>query len=112
MEINYLQCTGRHGNRWSKSVDLAMRNFKMDCTSVDADLFMCGHNHYGSFSSEYVRTPHDGSRKYYCFTGSFLSYDGSYAQDKSMNKTPESFVHLELDRNCNVNCRVFNVDEV
>ena len=103
---------GKHGTRWSKSIDLAMRGFKMDLSSIKADLCMQGHNHYSAFSSDFLRATDGGVRKYYAFTGSFLSYKNSYAHDKGTTMTPESFVRLELNRDLKCNCRIYNCDEV
>lgn len=103
---------GKHGTRWSKSSDLAMRNFKMDSGSLEADLIMQGHNHYCNFSSEYIRNNNGGRRQYYAFTGNFLKYEGSYNHDRGSSKISEAFMRLELNKNLNLNCKIFNIDEV
>lgn len=103
---------GKHGTRWSKSPDLAMRGFKTDLASINADLCMQGHNHYSAFSSDYLRCDNGGKRKYYCFSGNFLKYKNSYAHDKGTIMTPESFTRLELNRKLKMDCRIFHRDEV
>lgn len=65
----------------SKSALLAMRRFINEMETIDSDLYIGGHNHLAMGISKIYRgldyTPY---RKHYCFSGSFLNYQGSYAE--------------------------------
>ena len=102
---------GKHGTRYSKSPELAMRNFKNDMADIEADLYLQGHNHFCEFSSKYQRNYQKGHRQYYGFTGHFLNYNGSYAHDKGMLVSPASFMRLEINSDCVINCRKYYADE-
>ncbi|MCF0121768.1 MAG: hypothetical protein HUJ74_00830 [Lachnospiraceae bacterium] len=101
----------KHGTRFSNSGDLAMRGFKQDSSSLEADLFLMGHNHYLSFDSEFHRDKYKGYRRYYGFTGHFLNYNGSYAHVKGNRVLPAGFMKLDIDAKCNFDCKFFNIDK-
>ena len=101
----------KHGTRFSRSGDLAMRGFKQDSSSLESDLFLMGHNHYLSFDSEFHRNQNKGYRRYYGFTGHFLNFTGSYAHVKGNRVLPAGFMKLNVDAKCNFDCKFFNVDK-
>lgn len=102
---------GKHGTRISKNPQLAMNNFIRDMADIDASLCMMGHNHYCNFASNYRRGYDDGTRKYYVFTGHFLGYDG-YARDKGLAISQPSFVRLAIDKNLNIDSKLYFKDKV
>lgn len=102
---------GKHGTKTSKNSQLAMNNFIRDMSDIDANLYMMGHNHYCEFTSNYRRGYDDGDRRYYCFTGHFLGYDG-YARAKGLPLSQPSFVRLTIDKNLHINAQKYYRDEV
>lgn len=102
---------GKHGTRTSKNSSLAMNNFIRDMADIDANLYMVGHNHYCDFTSKYQRNYDDGTRRYYCFTGHFLKYDG-YARNMGLPISQPSFCRLTIDNKLHVDCKKYYKDEV
>jgi hypothetical protein len=103
---------GKHGTRFSKSIRLAERGFITDMNTIDANLCMQGHNHYGSFFTNVYRAKNGGvGRRYYTFTGHFLNYFKSYAIDKGMTISPESFTRLNINKNLKVSGDEYHVDQ-
>lgn len=103
---------GKHGTRFSKSPQLAMRNFITDMDSIRADVCMQGHNHFSEFSSKYIRDYNGGKRRYYCFTGHFLNYYGSYAHNNGNTMSLCGFQRLSVNPNGSVNSKNYYLDEV
>lgn len=114
LEINgkELIVYGKHGTRFSKSPQLAMRGFIQDMSSIHADLCMMGHNHFSEFSSKYIRDYNGGKRRYYCFTGHFLNYENSYAHNQGKDMSLCGFQRLEVTNNCSINSKNYYLDEV
>ena len=102
---------GKHGTKFSKSSDLAMKTFKEDMKILNADLCLQGHNHYTAFSSDYIRNKEGGHRRYYGFTGHFLQYNNSYAHNRGNNPSPAGFLRLAVDKNGNIGSKCFHIDE-
>ena len=102
---------GKHGTKTSKNPMLAMNNFIRDMGDIDADLYMMGHNHYCEFVSKYQRDIYNGKRKYYCFSGHFLDYDG-YARNKGLPLSKPAFTRLTVDKNLHVDCQKYYEDEL
>ena len=103
---------GLHGVKSSKYPELAMKNFRIDMSDIDANLYLQGHNHYCEFQSRYYRNTDDGYRKYYGFTGSFLDYTNSYAHDKALAPSLPAFMRLSVDKNLHIDCKKYYSDEV
>ena len=103
---------GKHGTRFSKSPQLAMRGFIQDMSSIHADLCMMGHNHFSEFSSKYIRDYNGGKRRYYCFTGHFLNYENSYAHNQGKDMSLCGFQRLEVTNNGSINSKNYYLDEV
>lgn len=103
---------GKHGTRFSKSPQLAMKNFIQDMSSIRADICMQGHNHFSEFSSKYIRDYNGGKRRYYCFTGHFLKYYGSYAHNNGNAMSLCGFQRLSVNENGSINSKNFYLDEV
>lgn len=102
---------GKHGSKVSKNPLLCMNNFVNDMNHIQADLYLCGHNHYSSFFSQYERSYDKGKRAYYLFTGHFLDYANSYAHNKGLLISPPSFSRLKIDKNLHVVCDTFYDDD-
>lgn len=102
---------GKHGTKTSKSPQLALNNFIRDMADIDANLYLQGHNHYCSFTSNFRRGIEDGDRRYYGFTGHFLKYDG-YARDKGFPLSQPSFLRLTVDKRLHIDCKKYYKDEV
>lgn len=102
---------GLHGVRTSKSNDLAMKNFKQDCALKEFDLALQGHNHMLKFDSEYQRTIDGGRRKYYAFTGHYLQYNDSYANNKQYPVSPAGFQKIGVDCDGKCNSQFYHVDD-
>ena len=101
-----------HGTTYSKDKHLAIGAFNRQIQNIEYDLAMCGHNHLVEAWSNTRRTKEGIERKYQCFTGHFLKYKGSYANDKMLNHIPEGFVRLNINKFCNVGYDFYNVDEI
>lgn len=114
LKINNKKFTiyARHGNSFSKRLELAEGGFIRDTNNISADLCMCGHNHYCSFFNRPIRTNQGVKRKYYAFTGHFLEYKNSYAHERNANHVPQSFLRLNIDRNLVVKCDEYHKDMV
>lgn len=103
---------GKHGTRFSKSKRLAQRGFIQDMNSINADLCMQGHNHYGCFFDDVIRTnTEEIQRRYYGFTGHFLNYFKSYARTKGMTVSPECFLRLNINPNLKVGADEYHIDQ-
>lgn len=102
----------KHGTKVSKNPLLAMNNFVSDMNHINADLYMQGHNHYSAFYSQYERGYDEGKRANYLFTGHFLDYENSYANDKGLLVSPPSFSRLKISKGLHVVCDTFYADEV
>ena len=71
---------------------------------------MQGHNHYISYFNRPIRTKKGINRKHYLFSGHFLEYKGSYANEKNMTQVPQGFVRLEIDKKLNVSAKEYHKD--
>lgn len=103
---------GKHGNRFSSRLELAQGGMIRDATNIDADLLMCGHNHYCSYFNRPIQTKDGIRRKHYAFTGHFLEYKGSYANERNMNHVPQGFMRIGIDRHLNVHTNEYHKDMV
>lgn len=101
---------GRHGNSFSKRLELAEGGFIRDTSSIEADLCMCGHNHYLDYFNRPIRTEKGIKRKHYIFSGHFLKYYGSYANERNMIHSPQGFMRLDIDRNLVLRCDEYHKD--
>lgn len=109
---NEIVVYGKHGTRFSKDPQLAMKNFIMDMSNIHADLCMQGHNHFSEFSSKFIRDYNDGKRRYYCFTGHFLDYENSYAHNQGSPVSSCCFQRLNVRENGSIGSDNYYLDEV
>lgn len=103
---------GKHGTRASKYPELAMKNFRIEMSDIDANLYLHSHNHYCEFQSRYYRNKDGGIRKYFAFTGSFLNYENSYAHNMGLAPSLPAFMRLSVDKNLHIDCKKYFIDEV
>lgn len=102
---------GKHGTKFSNRIDLAEGGMVRDTQQIMANLLLQGHNHYCKGFSRPVSTKDGIRRKYYGFTGHFLQYRGSYAQDRNMPHNPEAFIRFSVNQDLNVSWEEYNIDE-
>ena len=51
-------------------------------------------------------------RKSFCFTGSFMDYQGSYADNGRFDFQIPSFPVISVDKDKNVNCKIYWADNI
>ena len=109
----YIRVFMQHEAPTSKSTLLAMRRFIQQMETIDAELYLGGHNHRTMFYSKIYRgLDYTRIRKSYCFTGSFLNYKGSYADNGKYEFSIPSFPVLSIDKDKNINCRTYWADNL
>ena len=101
---------GKHGTKFNQRLELAEGQFIRDTHQLQADLLMQGHNHYISYFNRPIRTKNGIKRKHYVFSGHFLEYKGSYANEKNMTQVPQGFVRLAIDKKMNVSAKEYHKD--
>ena len=102
---------GKHGTKFSSRIELAEGGMVRDTSNIRADLLMQGHNHYCKGFSRPITTKDGIKRKYYGFTGHFLSYRNSYANERNMPHNPEGFLRYNINGNCIVGWNEYHIDE-
>lgn len=101
---------GKHGTKFSQRLELAEGGMIRDTHNIVADLLLQGHNHYLSYFNRPIRTKNGIKRKHYAFTGHFLEYRGSYANEKNMVHVPQAFLRLSIDKHLNVKADEYHKD--
>ena len=110
---SYLRVFMQHEAPSSKSTLLAMRRFISQMENIDAELYLGGHNHKTMFITKIYRgLDYTPIRKSFCFTGSFLDYKGSYADNGRFDFQVPSFPVLTIDKEKNVNCKIYWADNL
>lgn len=102
---------GKHGTKFSQRQELAEGGMIRDTNNIVADLLMQGHNHYCTHFSRPITTSEGIKRKHYGFTGHFLEYKGSYANEKNLVHVPQAFLRFNIDKNLVVKCDEYHKDE-
>ncbi len=102
---------GKHGTRFSQRIELAEGGMVRDTDRIIADLLLQGHNHYCKGFSRPITTKDGIRRKYYGFSGHFLSYKGSYANEKNLPHNPEAFIRFSIDNDCTACWEEYHIDE-
>ena len=87
---------GKHGIGSSKWSWTAKSKLIRENMMINADLFMEGHNHRLDFFNEPIMTSDGLRRRYYLFSGAFLSYNG-YAEAMTKPILPCAFQVCNLD---------------
>ena len=109
----YVRVFMQHEAPSSKSTLLAMRRFISQMENIDAELYLGGHNHKTMFITKIYRgLDYTPLRKSFCFTGSFLDYKGSYADNGRFDFQVPSFPALTVDKDKNINCRIYWADDL
>ena len=107
---NIFTIYGKHGTKFSARPELAQGTMIRDTMNIRADLLMQGHNHYCEYFNRPIQTSTGIKRKHYAFTGHFLKYKGSYANERNMNHVPQSFLRMNIDRNLVLRCDEYHKD--
>ena len=109
----YIRVFMHHEAPSSKSTLLAMRRFIGEMENIDAEIYLAGHNHKCMYYTKVYRgLDYTPIRKTFVFTGSFLNYKGSYADNGRFAYQLPSFPVITVDKDKNVNCRIYWADEV
>ena len=109
----YIRVFMQHEAPSSKSTLLAMRRFIGEMENIDAEIYLAGHNHKCMYYTKVYRgLDYTPIRKTFVFTGSFLNYKGSYADNGRFAYQLPSFPVITVDKDKNVNCRIYWADEV
>ena len=103
---------GTHGNKVSAHDHLQLGMIKRTVEHIDANVFCMGHSHKLLTISDVRTTPLGYKRRYYVNTGSFLGYEGSYAEDSGLRPSLTGFSRILVDRDRRTNVELFNSDEV
>jgi predicted MPP superfamily phosphohydrolase len=107
----YLRVFMQHEAPSSKSTLLAMRRFIQQMENIDAELYFGGHDHKTHFFTKIYRgLDYTPIRKSFCFTGSFLNYKGSYADNGKYDFQVPSFPVISVDKERNIQCRLYYAD--
>ncbi len=101
---------GKHGSKFNQRLELAEGAFIRDTHQLQADMFIQGHNHYISYFNRPIRTKNGIKRRHYIFSGHFLEYNGSYANEKNLTQVPQGFVRLAIDKKLNVSAQEYHKD--
>ena len=102
---------GKHGTKFSSRIELAEGGMVRDTNNIIADLLLQGHNHYCKGFSRPITTKDGIKRKYYGFTGHFLQYRNSYANERNMPHNPEGFLRFDIGKDCIVSWNEYHIDE-
>ena len=101
-----------HGSKNSAQLHLMMGQFVRQTSHVNANLYLMGHCHKGSTMSELEQVNDGFIRKHYVLTGSFLDYEGSYAQGMLLKPQLPCFSKISIDKNLRTTVDLYNIDEV
>lgn len=101
---------GKHGSKTNARPELAIGGMIRDTMNIEADLLLQGHNHFCEYFNRPIQTSKGVKRKNYCFTGHFLSYKGSYANEKNLSHIPQAFMRLSVDKNLVLRCDEYHKD--
>ena len=109
----YLRVFMQHEAPSSRSILLAMRRFVNQMQNIDAELYIGGHNHKTMFFSKIYRgLDYTPIRRSFCFSGSFLDYKGSYADNGTFGFQVPSFPVMSVDKDKNINFRTYWADNL
>ena len=103
---------GVHGNKVSMHDHLQLGMIKRSVEHIDANVFCMGHSHKLLTISDVRTTPNGYKRRYYVNTGSFLKYEGGYAEDAGLKPSLTGFSRLLIDRDRRTEVELYNTDEV
>lgn len=100
----------RHGKGSSAYAHTAQGKTIRETQTIDANLYLEGHNHRLDFFSQPIRTGDGLKRKYYAFMGSFLSYNG-YPDAMSLPLLPEAFQIITINKDHIVKNNPYYIDQ-
>ena len=88
----------RHGKGTSGQRHLSMGKLERSTNSIQADIYLEGHNHRCLNWNKLDRDKNGLYRKYYGYTGSFLNYDG-YADSMYLDIEPPAYQTISINKN-------------
>lgn len=94
-----------------KQPHLALGKVMRETGYVNADLVFYGHIHRSGFVQSVNVVGDEYKRKSFVLSGHFLSYRDSYAEEMGLKPIPESFTRVNVDKDLNTTCDIFNIDE-
>lgn len=93
---------GSHGNTTNARRDLSIGGLIRAVNGIEADIYLRGHNHRLLNYYDFVNTNNGLKKKFYCYTGSFLNYKGSYAEKNGLNPLPAGYMIINIPINFNI----------
>lgn len=93
---------GSHGNTTNARRDLSIGGLIRAVNGIEADIYLRGHNHRLLNYYDFVNTSNGLKKKFYCYTGSFLNYKGSYAEKNGLNPLPAGYMIINIPINYNI----------
>lgn len=94
-----------------KEPHLAFGKVMRETGYVNADLVFYGHIHRAGFIQKVNVIDNKFKRKNFVISGHFLSYKDSYAEEMGLKPIPECFTRVNVDKDLNTTCDIFNIDE-
>jgi predicted phosphodiesterase len=99
-----------HGKGSNAYAHLAQGKIQRETSTIQANLFLQGHNHRLDFFSVPMRTITGLERKYYGFTGAFLNY-GGYPSQMFLPVLPPAFQFIVMDKYLNLGNIAYFIDQ-
>ena len=76
-----------------------MGKLERSTNSIQADIYLEGHSHRLLAWNKFFIDKEGLHRKYYGYTGSFLSYGGSYAEAQYLDVEPPAYQTISINKN-------------
>ena len=89
----------RHGKGTSGQRHLSMGKLERATNNIQADIYLEGHNHRLLAWNKFYIDKEGLHRKYYGYTGAFLSYGGSYAESMYLDVEPPAYQTISINKN-------------
>jgi UDP-2,3-diacylglucosamine pyrophosphatase LpxH len=98
-----------HGKGSAAYSHLAQGKMIRETQTINADLFIQGHNHRLDFFAQPIRTANGIKRRYYAFSGAFLNYNG-YPDAMLLPILPPAFQHITINKDMIVRNNPYYID--
>ena len=89
----------RHGKGTSGQRHLSMGKLERATNNIQADIYLEGHNHRLLAWNKFYIDKEGLHRKYYGYTGAFLTYGGSYAEAQYLDVEPPAYQTISINKN-------------
>ena len=103
---------GNHGTKTSQQLHLMQGAVMRQTQHIEANLYLYGHAHYLSNWSLVHKDGEAYKRRHYVLTGHYLTYEGSYAQEKMLKPSLPGFSKVSIDKNLRTCVDLYNLDEI